>query len=242
MVNSEIESAGAGLANARAFYMAETGRAKARWALTTGAQSVGWGETSSPFGAGKGTYIVTTASPTDAQHVNITSDGYFPVYGTNPVAQRRVVENNIELGSGTNLSRDTNGTVASASDHHGNDTEDKAIDGTNNTGWVAKDKGGSASLTLTYSSANTVSRVVVNGSNIASIMVQYSNNNSSWTNVSNASGALPGIQTFTPITAKYLRLSMVSSSGKRAQVNEFESYSGAGGATTLSQGKFGTSL
>ena len=36
MFSDEIKSTGAGLHNTEAFYIAEAGRAKARWALTTG--------------------------------------------------------------------------------------------------------------------------------------------------------------------------------------------------------------
>jgi Tfp pilus assembly protein PilX len=243
MVNSEIRTAGAGLMNAQAFYIAEAGRAQARYDLTTGGQAMPY-PTKTNVSFANGTYTVSVAysDPPTNQHVTITSDGYIP-NNTNIRAHRQIKENSISLGSGSNLSLATNGTVASSSGHQGKDnTEDKAIDGTNSTGWVAKDKGGSATLTLRYTSAKTVSRVVVNGSNIASVVVQYSSNGTSWTNVSSPSGALPGTQTFTPVTAQYLRLSMTSSSGSRAQVNEFESYSGTGVGTTLDKGKFGTSL
>ena len=241
-VNSEIKSAGAGLLNAKAFYVAEAGRAKARWALTSGAQAVGWGETSSPFGAGKGTYIVTTAysDPPANQHVTIISDGYIPD-NTNVKARRQVAENNILIGSGTNLSLGSNGTEASSSPYQGNNEPEEAIDANTNTGWISSVKA-SSWLSLDYDSQKTVSRVVVNGSKITSIVVQYSNNGTNWTNVLNPSGALPGTRTFTPVTAQYLKLVITSGANEKAQVNEFESYTGASGATTLDKGKFATSL
>jgi Tfp pilus assembly protein PilX len=242
MVNSEIKTAGAGLMNAQAFYIAEAGRAQARYDLTTGGQAMPY-PTKTNVSFANGTYTVSVAysDPPTNQHVTITSDGYIP-NNTNIRAHRQVRESSISLGSGSNLSLATNGTVASSSGHQGQNTEDRAIDGTNSTGWVAKDKGGSATLTLKYTSAKTVSSVVVNGSNIASVVVQYSSNGTSWTNVSSPSGALPGTRTFTPVTTQYLQLSITSSSGNRAQVNEFESYTGTGAGTTLDKGKFGTSL
>ncbi len=240
-INSEIKSAGAELTNAKAFYIAEAGRAKARYELTTTPpQSVGWGETSSPFGAGKGTYTVTTAysDPPTNQHVTIISDGYIPD-NTNFMAKRQVKESNIPIGA--NLSLASNGTVATSSPYQGQNVPGQAIDGMTNTGWVSSVKATSW-LALDYGSAKTVSRVVVSGSKITSIVVQYSNDNNNWTAVSNPSGALPGTRTFTAVSARYLMLNITSGANEKAQVNEFESYAGSGGATTLGQGKFATSL
>lgn len=242
LFSTEIRSAGAGLLNMRAFYMAEAGRAKARYALSTGAQSVGWGEANASFGGG--VYTVTTAysDPPTNQHMTITSDGYIPD-ATNPIARRRVVEANIPLGagSGTNLSLASNGTVAYSSPYQGQNGPDETIDGAQNTGWVSGVKQTSW-IYLDYGSAKTVGRIVVSGSKINSIVVSYSNNGSSWTAVSNPSGALPGTRTFDAVTARYLRLDITSDSNHKAQVNEFESYAGpAAGPATLGFGSFTTS-
>ncbi|MDO8536125.1 MAG: discoidin domain-containing protein [Candidatus Omnitrophota bacterium] len=241
-INSEIRSAGAGLTGAKAFYVAEAGRSRARWALTTGTQSVGWTETSSPFGAGNGTYVVTTAysDPPTNQHVTIISYGYIPD-NTNIQAERLVKESNIPIASGTNLSLASNGTAATSSSYQGQNVPGQVIDGITNTGWVSSVKATSW-LALNYGSSKTVGSVVVSGSKITSIVVQYSNDGTNWTAVSNPSGALPGTRTFTAVTARYLRLNITSDANEKAQVNEFESYSGSGGAPTLGPGKFATSL
>ncbi len=224
-VNSEIKFAGDELANTRAFYIAVAGLAKARYELTTGGQTVPYQETDVPFG--KGTYSYTAVVASDPQNVNITSYGYVPD-SANPVAQRMVAEENIAPGVGTNLSL---GSIATAAG--GNPSN--AIDGNANSKWISSTDG-TSSLTLKYDSAKTVGKAVVSGTKITSCVVQYSNNGSSWTNVSGASGGLPGTQTFTPVTAQFLRINVT---GNKPQVNEFESYSGA---AALDQGKFGTSL
>ena len=63
MIHYEIRSSAAGWRNMQAFYIAEAGIAKARWALTTGQEPVGWGEEDEPFGEGSyaGTYTVTSS-------------------------------------------------------------------------------------------------------------------------------------------------------------------------------------
>ncbi len=88
LVSDDIKNAGAALADAKAYYIAEAGLAKARWALTTGGQGLGWGEADVAFGAG--TYTVTTTDNGDGTCV-IISEGYVPD-DVNPVARRRVEE------------------------------------------------------------------------------------------------------------------------------------------------------
>lgn len=231
MLAQEIKGVGAGLLNIRAFYIAEAGRARARWALTSDAQAVGWGESNISFGGG--TYTVTTAytDPPTNSLVTITSDGYIPD-SANPRARRRVVENNTLFtgGSGVNLSL---AASASASGWQGQNTPDKAIDGQSNTKWISDINNGSQ-LTLEYTSAKTVSKVVVDGNKIDSYVVQYYNASNEWTAVTNAVGSIPGTLTFDPVTTSYLRLNV---HGNKPQVNEFESYSGSG----LGQGVFVTS-
>jgi len=240
MIGDETKNVGAGLLNMRAFYVAEAGRARARWALTTGAQTVGWGESNISFAGG--TYTVTTAyaDPPTNSLVTITSNGYIPD-SANPIARRTVVEKNIPFTTGgTNLSLESNGTEATSSPYQGHNEPEEAIDGLTNTGWISSVKATSW-LALDYGSAKTVSRVVVSGSKITSIVVEYSTNGTSWTPVSNPSGVLPGTRTFTAVTARYLRLNITSGANEKAQVNEFESYTGASGSTTLGKGSFVTS-
>ena len=59
MVSDEIGASGGGLWNMQAFYIAEAGLAKARWALSTGGEAVGWTETDISFA--EGTYTVSTS-------------------------------------------------------------------------------------------------------------------------------------------------------------------------------------
>lgn len=88
LVSDDIKNVGAVLADAKASYIAEAGLARARWALTTGGQALGWGEADVPFGAG--TYTVTTTDNGDGT-CTIVSEGYVPD-DVNPVARRRVEE------------------------------------------------------------------------------------------------------------------------------------------------------
>lgn len=241
MISYEMKSVGTGLNNMRAFYIAEAGRAKARWALTTGEQAVGWGESNISFGGG--TYTVRTAysdRPTN-MHVTITSDGYIP-NSASPIARRTVVEKDIPFFAkgGKNLSLASGGTVATSSPYQGGNDPGQAIDGITSTGWISSVKATSW-LALDYGSAKTVSRVIVDGSKITSIVVQYSNDGTSWTDVSNPSGALPGTRTFDSVSARYLKLVITSDASEKAQVNEFESYTNASGTPTLDTGSFVTS-
>jgi hypothetical protein len=232
MVDSELKSTGASLANVQAFYIAEAGRAKVRYALTTGGKNVPYSETDISFG--NGTYTVTAvySDPPTNQHVTITSDGYVP-NSAKPVAKRRVVEKDIPLG-GVNLSL---GSTATASATQGNNDPSNAIDGKANTKWVSSAKGTSW-LQLDYGSAKTIGRVVVSGSKIDACVIQYSNNGSTWVSVLNPLGSIPGTMTFTPVTARYLGLNI---SGNKPQVNEFGSYT-TSGTGALNKGEFSTSL
>lgn len=239
VVNSEIRSSGASLKNAQAFNIAAAGLARARWALTTDGKTPPWGETNTPFA--NGTYTVTAvySDPPTNQHVTITSDGFVPD-STNPVAGRRVIEKDITLGGGSNLSI---GSTATASSTQGNNYASQAIDGdlSPGNGWVSSTVGISW-LRLDYGSAKTVGSVNVSTSTPAKIttcVVQYSiDGSTNWTNVSNPSGSLPGTQTFDAFTQRYIRLYIT---GNKPQINEFMSYSGSG-TGSLGKGKFSTSL
>jgi len=249
MSSYEIKSAGAGLLNMRAFYIAEAGRAKARRDLTTGAKAPGWGESDISFGGGTYTYTTAYSDAPAKKRVTITSYGYIP-NNANPIARRTVVEKDIPFSAqGTNLSLATNGTTAKSSPYQGQNVPEQTIDGSGITGWVSSVKAISR-LALNYGSQKSVSRVVVSGSKIISVVVKYSNNDTvwndvtsdtNWTDVSNPSGALPGTRTFTAVNAKYLKLVITSDTNDKAQVNEFESYTSASGTPTLDKGSFVTS-
>ncbi|PIQ89081.1 MAG: hypothetical protein COV72_04620, partial [Candidatus Omnitrophica bacterium CG11_big_fil_rev_8_21_14_0_20_42_13] len=91
MISDEIKTAHAGLLNMQVFYIAEAGRAKARWELTGGGEAAGYGESDISFG--EGTYTFTTLDNGDGTYT-ITSDGYIPD-DTNPIVKRRLTESNI---------------------------------------------------------------------------------------------------------------------------------------------------
>jgi hypothetical protein len=229
MLSAEIRSVNAGYNTMRAFYIADAGRDKARWALTTGGMSPGWNETAS-FGGG--TYTVTTAVV--GLNVTITSTGYIPT-SSNPVATRTVVEKNALIsggGSGTNLSLTA---TAIASSTGGGNAASRAIDGNASTYWQSA-VNGSSWLRLDYGSAKTVNKIIVTGSLITTCTVQYSTDTIIWTAVSNPSGTVPGTQTFTAVSARYLRLSIT---GNKPRVIEFQSYNTD--HPTLGRGSFVTS-
>ncbi len=241
MLSYEMKSVNAGLLSMQSFYIAEAGHAKARWALTTGTRAPGWGESNISFGNGTYTYTTAYSDPPTNTHVTITSLGYIPD-SANPIAMRTVVEKNvlISAGSGTNFSLASGGTIATSSPYQGQNTPSQAIDGSAITGWISNVKATSW-LALDYGSAKTIGKVVVSGSKINSIVVQYSADGIIWTPVSSPSGALPGTQTFTAVTTRYLRLNITSASSDKAQVNEFESYTGSSGTPGLGRGGFVTS-
>lgn len=236
MTSVRTKGSGLELASAQAFWVAEAGLAKAKWALTTDGQAVGWGETTSPFGAGKGTYVVAAAysDPPANQHVTITSDGYIPD-DTGYVAKRRAVESDIAFEESDNLSL---GATATASSESGGHPAGDAVDGQSNTKWGASNKD-DAWLKLNFGSATAFDRVVINGqNNINSVTIYYSNNDIAYTSVTNLTESPAWTFTFDSVTAKYLRVNMNVDSNKKATVNELETYDTAQGG--LGQGEFST--
>ena len=102
MISIRTKSSGLNLANGQAFWLAEAGRAKARWALTADEKNPGWG--TSDIALGQGAYSVTSRYDGSTDMCIIISDGYIPS-ASNPVARSRVVESNITFSSViTNLS------------------------------------------------------------------------------------------------------------------------------------------
>ncbi len=246
MVSDDIKNAGAALIDAKAYYVAEAGLAKARWALTTGGQSVGWGESDISFGAG--TYTVTTTNNGDGTST-VVAEGYLP-NDTNPLAQRRVEERNIPVTTSglTNLSLTA---TASASSYKGADTPDRANDGSSSTKWRADGNPSAGSpqwLAMDLGSAAAFDRVAFDepsGNKITAYQIQYSSNGSIWSAVSDAVETINGRVTtvdFDAVTVRYQRIYITASTRRNPAIAEYETYnSNETQSIILGQGKFVTS-
>lgn len=234
LIGYEIKATGVGLRNMQVFYIAEAGLAKARWALTKGGETAGWGQTHEPFGEGKGTYIVSTAysDPPANEHVTIISEGYVPD-DTNPIARRKVQERNIRTLP-TNLSLDA---AASASSVINDSTADKANDGESDTKWKSAVNNGSW-LKIDFGSSATFDKALIDGSKIDSYMIEYSTDDVTYHAVTGIVESPAWTFTFDPVSAQYLRISL---NGDKPEVKELESYNTAAGNTSLEQGAFVTS-
>ena len=228
MISYEIKSVGTGLRNMQTFYIAEAGWAKARWALTTGAESIGWGETDVSFGGG--TYTVITVDNGDNTST-ITSDGYIPD-DANPIAQRRVIERNISATSGPNLSLTA---TASTSSVQGTNTADKSNDEDGVTKWKSLVKNGSW-LKHDFGSSVTFDRIIYTGTKIDSFSIMYSNDDAIYSAVTSSVESPAGTVTFDAVSARYLRFDV---NGNRPEVDELETYNTSTGG--LGQGTFVTS-
>ncbi|MBN3039106.1 MAG: discoidin domain-containing protein [Candidatus Omnitrophica bacterium] len=237
MVHYEIRSSAAGLRNMQAFYIAEAGIAKARWALTIGQEPVGWGEEDEPFGEGpyEGTYTVTTVDNGDGTYT-IESEGYIPD-DNDPIAKRKAVQRNIQVsagGDGPNLSLTA---VASASSAQGGNTANKSNDGLSNTKWKSNISNGSW-LKHDFASQIDFDKIVFDGNQIASYQIQYSTDNVAYQPVSNPVESPGGAVSFDSVTARYLKLNV---NGNRPEVNELEAYdTGSAPGVSLGLGKFVT--
>lgn len=231
VTNSDMKSMGAGLANMKAFYIAEAGRAKARWALTEGAMSVPWQETDTVFGGGAYTVSAVYSDQPVNQHITITSNGYVPT-SIKPVAQRQVVEKNISF-TGVGMQNISIGATPSASS---NLTKVSNINDANpHSQWKADGKNVWEWVKLDFGGQKQFSRIVINGGKIDQRVIEYSNDNNVWQTFVNLVENPPLIFTFDPVPARYLRLKVY---GNKPEVSEFESYAGGG----LGQGKFATLL
>ncbi len=229
MVSDEIGSTGAGLMNMRAFYIAEAGLAKARWELTAGGETAGFGEEDISFGAG--TYTFTTTDNGD-NTITIVSEGYIPD-DINPVAKRRVIEKDIPI-TFTNLSLSA---TASASSVQGPNTADRAIDGDSGTRWKSSVNNGSW-LKLDFLSSITFDRITFDGTKIDTYAIMYSGDDIAYQAVTNPVESPAGTVTFDAVLARYLRFDV---NGNRPEVIELETFDVAGSEPTLGQGKFVTS-
>jgi len=104
MVRDDIKRTGTDQEDMRAYYIAKAGLAKARWALTAGAQAVGWGETGTAFGAG--TYTVTTTDNGGGTYTGPTGT----MTGTNVQMNGTAAGTNTGIGPG-NFSGTAAGTA-----------------------------------------------------------------------------------------------------------------------------------
>jgi hypothetical protein len=245
MISFEAKNTGAEFNDAKALHLAEAGLAKARWALTSGAQAVGWGESDIALGAG--TYTVTTTDNGDSTYT-IIAEGYVP-NDTNPLGRRRVEERNISVSISalTNLCL---GATATASSSRGANVPGRAIDGSLSTWWQANGNPSPSHpqwLRVDLGSAKTFNRVVFTeppGNTITAYTIQYSSNGSSWSNVSNPVASKVGTVTtvnFTAVTVRYHRIRITASALTRPSISEYESYdTNQAVSVTLGQGKFVT--
>lgn len=227
MISIRIKSSGLELASAQAFWLAEAGRAKARWALTLGGESVGWATSDVPLGGG--TYSVTSFY--NGSNCTIISDGHIPD-DINPVARSRVVESNISFSSAsTNLSLSA---TASASSAQGANTAARANDNNNHTKWKSNVNNGSW-LKLDFAQLTTFNQVViVNVAQVTVQTIQYSTNDITYYPVSNLVESPQWTYTFDAVLARYLKFNV---SGNRPEISEFKTYNSAIG---LGQGIFST--
>ena len=230
MVIYETRSTSASFLNMQAFYIAEAGRARARWALTTDGQEVGWSESDISFG--NGTYTVTTSDNGDDTY-DIVSSGYIPD-DTDPIAQRRVEERDVPYTSGESENYSL-GATATASSHQGSATPDKSNDGVSTTKWKSSVNNGSW-LKHDFGSSATFDKIVYDGT-MDSYAVMYSTDDVVYNAVTGASESPAGTVTFDEVSARYLRLDV---NGNRPEMNELETYDVGAGEPTLGQGEFVT--
>lgn len=245
MVKDDIKRNGSEQADLQANYIAKAGLAKARWALTTSGQAVGWGETDTAFSTG--TYTVTTTDNGDGTYT-IVSEGYVP-NDTSPIARRRVEQRNVSVATSalTNLCL---GATAAASSTRGANVASRAIDGNLSTFWQANGNPSAGSpqwLRVDMGSAKAFNRVVFTepaGNTITAFTIQYSSNASTWTNVSSPVTTKVGTVTtvnFTSVTRRYHRIRITASTLTRPSISEYESYDTSQAVSvTLGQGKYVT--
>jgi len=234
MTSDEVKSSGAGLWDTQAYYIAEAGLAKARWALTTGGQDENWSETDEAFG--EGTYTVSIIDDNDdGTSYTVTSEGYVP-NDTDPLANRRVVESNMPVTDGINLSLEA--SITASSEKLPSGPKENANDGDPDSTWKSGSKGG-AWLKLDFGSSKTFNQVKYTGSNVNSVTIEYSDNDAGYTEVANAIEDPVGTVNFDSASARYLRFTMDVDGNRTAEIDELETYDGA--SVGLDQGLFTTS-
>jgi hypothetical protein len=194
-----------------------------------------------PWGAGEGEYVVTTAysDPPTNSLITITSDGYIPSQ-TAPRARRRVTETNITAGGG-NLSIQP-GVTAVAISYSGQNLPNKCRDDQTNTKWKSGENKQASWIYLNYGSQKTIARAKLTvTANLTVAGFQYSNNGSTWTSLAYTESPAGTYNFTSPPTAQYLRLT-TSASDKNPEIGEFETYGMGGAGSTLSNGRFSTAF
>ena len=95
---------------------------------------------------------------------------------------------------------------------------------------------------MDFGSSSTFDRVIYTGSNINSVTIEHSDNDSDYTEVTNAVEDPAGTINFDSVLVRYLRFNMDVDSNRTADVDELESYNSAEDVSaTLGQGTFVTS-
>lgn len=231
LINNEIKNVGVGLADMKAFYIAEAGRAHVRQQLTVGGQTVPYTETDVSFGGGVYSADAVYSDPPLNEHVTIVSTGYVPD-STDPVAQRQVIEKEISFvsgGSTQNLSPDATPSVSSNPGSAGNINDEK------NTSWKASGKDVWEWAKLDFGAQKELDKVVIDGSKIDQYIIEYSNDNTNWNMPANMAENPAWTFIFDKVSARYLRFSVY---GNRPTIVELETY----GGSALGQGDFSSSL
>lgn len=222
-----------------ALYIAEAGLERARQQIEAG----NWSAATSPgneynesFGAGE--YVVTIVD-NGSDLYTITSEAYIP-NDTNPVAQRQIVETDLEVGTGTGNIAPT--ATAAASSTQGGSSAANANDASMSTSWTASTQGSGEWLSLDFSSATALDQVVIyEKNNITGITVEYSSDGSSWNTVPSLTGDGDNSDTtwtftFTSTSDRYFRAVFTASGvNKKVSVYEFEASNDPGGNPTISQ-------
>jgi hypothetical protein len=240
MLSRQTRTTGRNLIDVQAYCLALAGRAKARWALTTGAEAVGWSETNIPLGTG--VYAVTTeyTDPPVNSLVKITSEGYVPDRA-NPLAHRQVIETDITLSNpNTNLAEGQN--IRHSTKNKANSGW-RAVDGNMATYWESKKNDALPWLRIDFGSATQVDKVVFyeNNSNIFDYTIEYSDDDTIWVEVTyidkgNRQADGSWTATFGAINNRYLRLSLTKISAKRSvAIYEWQTYYSV---PTISRGTF----
>lgn len=217
---------GATLRDQQAFYIAEAGLARARQALAAGT----WQAAASPgnsysesFGAGE--YQVAIVDDGGGEYT-ITADGYLPD-AASPLARRRVAEAGIAvtMSDGTNYALTA---TASASSSGASTPASNARDGDLGTRWRASTNG-DGWLAMDFGSAQDVNKIIVReDANINGIVVEYSDNGTTWTAVAGQSVIESPSRTWTATFAaashRYVRASIDAPNNQRPSVNELQCY------------------
>jgi hypothetical protein len=230
------------LEDRQAYYIAEAGWQRARQALSAGTWqgASGSGNTyTESFGEGEyAVTIIDNTSPTvtsgDTDYT-ILSQGYIPAQA-NYRARRQIHEYELDVTvSNTNYSLTA---TASASSVNGSNVAANAKDDDDGTHWKSDVNGSGSWLQMDYGSAVALDQIFVEEeSNVTGISaVEYSDNGSTWTAVSDLAITEDGKDwtcDFTSTSHRYMRVTFTASSSKKVEVDEMHSYNTAAGTATI---------